>query len=328
MLLIASESPPTYWSRTCACEPLDERVEALARRRLQEVVLLRGPRIRSPTAGGSASSWSSRRLSPPDRGAAARRAGVGRRTVRAEAGRAGARCPSAPRRRSPPAPWRTSPEHVVQLPVALEQLLARAEAIDQVTQAGHVRAGRRSPPATLHEPPQRPREVALGHEVVGERVEDLVGVEVRHRLGCRPSASSALPGPGRQRARRPVGDRPAASPRPGRRDDPVGSPARRHRPVLRPVLTAARRPVLVSRRCRCSPSRMNSTADARRAGASAPSRSTPQRAEPPDRPRHARALSRIQRNVARATGTLAGLDHEAAFERLDDLVEVVDRAAG
>ena len=42
-------------------------------------------------------------------------------------------------------------------------------------------------PAALHQSPERLAEVALGHHVVGERVENLVGVEGWDRLGAVPT---------------------------------------------------------------------------------------------------------------------------------------------
>ena len=70
-------------------------------------------------------------------------------------------------------------EDVVE-PVALEHLLAPPlEPLHQVAQAGHVAAGRIArPPAAVHQAAERLGEVALGHHVVGERVDDVVGVEV------------------------------------------------------------------------------------------------------------------------------------------------------
>ena len=93
-------------------------------------------------------------------------------------------------------------------PVALEHLLAPAlEPLHQVAQAGHVAAGRvAGPPAALHQPAERLGEVALGHHVVGERVEDLVGVEVGDVLACRPSAST-----GRARASASAADSASAT---------------------------------------------------------------------------------------------------------------------
>ena len=86
-------------------------------------------------------------------------------------------------------------EDVVEL-VALEHLLAPAlEPIHQVAQAGHVAAGRvAGPPAAVHQPPERLGEVALGHDVVGERIEDLVGLEVGHLLAAVPGRVAGRPG--------------------------------------------------------------------------------------------------------------------------------------
>ena len=52
----------------------------------------------------------------------------------------------------------------------------------QVAQSGHVAAGRvAGTPATLHQPAQRLGDIALGHHVVGEGVQDVVGVKVGDR---------------------------------------------------------------------------------------------------------------------------------------------------
>ena len=131
-------------------------------------------------SGGRPSSWSSRLADDvAEHRRAGRRRGLGRPSSVRDASSS---------RRSTPGPLlgddlvELAPdvaEHVVEL-VALEHLLAPAlEPIHQVAQAGHVAAGRvAGPPAAVHQPAERLGEVALGHDVVGERVEDLVGVEV------------------------------------------------------------------------------------------------------------------------------------------------------
>ena len=43
------------------------------------------------------------------------------------------------------------------------------------------RVGSPRAPAALHQPAERLGQVALGHHVVGERIEDLVGLEVGAR---------------------------------------------------------------------------------------------------------------------------------------------------
>jgi hypothetical protein len=63
-------------------------------------------------------------------------------------------------------------------------------------------------PAALHQPPQRLGEVALGHDVIGERVEDLVGVERRDRLRSIPAGVARCAGEERVAA----GDPPAGGP--------------------------------------------------------------------------------------------------------------------
>ena len=105
-------------------------------------------------------------------------------------------------------------------PVSLEQLLAPAlEAVHQVLQAGQVGARRVArPPAALHQPAQRLRQVALGHDVVGERVDDLVGIEVgdpwlpsqREYRARRARAARGRPSSAARLARAPV-ERPSRS---------------------------------------------------------------------------------------------------------------------
>ena len=71
----------------------------------------------------------------------------------------------------------------------------------QVAQARQVGARRvaRSP-AALHEAAERLGEVAVGHHVVGQRVHDLVRIEVRELLRPVPAR---VPGAARQRRARP-----------------------------------------------------------------------------------------------------------------------------
>ena len=93
-------------------------------------------------------------------------------------------------------------EHVAQL-VALEQLVAPAlQPLEQVVEPGEILARRvGSAPAALDETPQRLPEVALGHHVLGERVEDLVGLEIHDRLRAVPARVASPSG------ERPVGGR-------------------------------------------------------------------------------------------------------------------------
>ncbi len=88
-------------------------------------------------------------------------------------------------------------EDVAEL-VAFEQLLAApGETVEEIAQAGHVRSGRVGrAPAALHEPAERRLDIALGHHVVGERVEDLVRVEVGQRLAAVPRGVAGCPGQG------------------------------------------------------------------------------------------------------------------------------------
>ena len=96
-----------------------------------------------------------------------------------------------------------SPEDVAE-PVALERLLATSlQAVHEVAQPGEVGTRRVArPPAALHQPAQRLGQVALGHHVVGQRVHDLVGIEVRELLRPVPAR---VPGAPRQRRASPPG---------------------------------------------------------------------------------------------------------------------------
>ena len=154
---------------------------------------------RSRAAGSMKSYSSSPRIRPPT-SAAARRAGRGRRA-------AASRSISARRRgRSPPvspgvaaaSPPRRGGldagpllgddlvelvadvgEHITEL-VAVRSSSRRRRGGRAGREAGEVAAGRVArPPAPLHQPPEGLLEVALGHHVVGQRIQDLVGVEVR-----------------------------------------------------------------------------------------------------------------------------------------------------
>ena len=192
-----------------ALEPLDELIEALARVRLEEVVVLQAadplPDVRGE-AVELVEPFGRRRRGASTAGRRASR----RRRVR----------DASSSRRSTPGPLlgddlvELAPdvaEHVVEL-VALEHLLAPAlEPIDQVAQAGHVAARRvAGPPAALHQPAERLGEVALGHDVVGERAQDLVGVEVGDLLAAVPGRVACRPG---ERVR--AGGRAASERRPG-----------------------------------------------------------------------------------------------------------------
>ncbi len=88
-------------------------------------------------------------------------------------------------------------EDVAEL-VALEELLAApGEPVEEIAEAGHVRSGRVGrAPAALHEPAEGRLDVTLGHHVVGERVEDLVSVEVGQRLAAVPRGVAGRPGQG------------------------------------------------------------------------------------------------------------------------------------
>lgn len=79
--------------------------------------------------------------------------------------------------------------------VPLEEFLAPpVQPIHQVAQTGHVGPSRiAGTPAPLAQPPQRGLDVALGHHVVGQRVEDLVRVQVGQRLAAVPGRVAGRP---------------------------------------------------------------------------------------------------------------------------------------
>ena len=116
-------------------------------------------------------------------------------------------------------------------PVPFEGLLAPPlEPIHQVAEAGEVRARRvaRSP-APIHQAAQGLRQVALGHDVLGQGVHDLVGVEVGEVLAAVPAR---VPGAtGERRRSRSRRGRPAPDRRPRGRADRASRPSwrRRHR---------------------------------------------------------------------------------------------------
>src|SRR6185295_18436803 len=190
-------------------------------------------------------------------------------------------------------------EHVVEA-VALQRLLAPPlEAIHEVAQAGQVASRRVTrPPAAVHQPPERLRQVAFRHHVVGEGVEDLVGLEIRDVLRSVP------PRVARRTRQRIGGGRGVARARSTRAGRPAGPfelgpqiarirGVRGHRWYTTPPGTRS----LLSRRARCRPSRRNSTAEATTAGDSAPSVTSkaPSRVTAPDMP----GTSRIHATYSR-----------------------------
>ena len=175
-----------------ALEPLDELVEPLARVRLEEVVVLEAA---DPLA--DVGRQRVELVEPPRRDVAehlaqvlGRAFGVGaRRLVEATLDPGVLLLDDLLELAADVA------EHVVEL-VALEHRLALAfEPVEQVLEPGHVAAGRVArPPAAFHEPAQRLGQVALGHHVVGERVEDLVRLEVGQLLAAVPGRVAGRPG--------------------------------------------------------------------------------------------------------------------------------------
>ena len=77
-------------------------------------------------------------------------------------------------------------EHAVEVRTLQRLLALRAEALHDPPQAGDVTAAR-APQAALHEPMQRPTHVALGQDVVRERIEHVVCVERGQLLAAVPS---------------------------------------------------------------------------------------------------------------------------------------------
>ena len=166
-----------------ALEPLDQRIEALARGRLEEVVVLeaadpladvgrQGIELVEPACGDIAEH----------RSEVVGRVAVGLRGLVEPALDAGPFLADDLLELAPDVA-----EDIVEL-VALEHRLAPTlEPVHQVLQPGHVAARRVArPPAAVHQPAQGLGEVALGHDVVGKRIEDLVGREVGDVLAAVP----------------------------------------------------------------------------------------------------------------------------------------------
>ncbi len=169
-------------------QPLDQRIEALARRRLHEVVVAQvadlladvrrqGVQLIQAFGGGIAEHL-------PEVGARRVARGAVQPLLHARALLLDDLAELAP----------DVAEHVVQ-PEPLAQLLAPlAQSIHEVLEAGHVRSRRVAAlPATLHEPAQGRGEVALGHHVVGQGSQDLVGVEVGQLLAAVPAREPGVP---------------------------------------------------------------------------------------------------------------------------------------
>ena len=92
------------------------------------------------------------------------------------------------------------PEHIADLEPLAQLLAATAESIHEVLESGQVGTGRvAAAPATLHQPAQRLGEIAVGHDVVRELVEDLVRAEVGHLLAPVPARVAGAPGERGQR---------------------------------------------------------------------------------------------------------------------------------
>ena len=207
-----------------ALELLDELVESLTRRWLEEVVVLQPADPFAEVAGEAVE------LVEPTGGDVAQhrtesRVGVGTRRLVEPSLDAGPLLGDDLLELTPDVA-----EDVVEL-VALEHLLALAlESLHQVLEPGEVAPGGIAvAPAALHQPAERLGDVAFGHDVVGEGIEDLVGIEVGRRTGCRPSANIAPPGSTR---RRPT---PLRLRRGGRARRAAPAPARPAAPGARPA---------------------------------------------------------------------------------------------
>ena len=97
-------------------------------------------------------------------------------------------------------------EDVAELVALLELLTLAAQPFAKVVESGEIRPRRvAGPPAALHQPAKRLGQVALGHDVVGQGVKDLVGVESRDRLGPVPAGVARRPGKERIANRRLAG---------------------------------------------------------------------------------------------------------------------------
>ena len=186
-----------------AAQPIRQRREPIPRRGLHEVVFLE--------RADPATDVPRQRLElvePAGGGVAQHRA-----ELLVHRGPVGRRRPPSSSRRSMPArssatisssSCLTSASDVAQLIALLELLAPPAEALAEVVEAVEVGAGRvAAAPAAFHQPPERLAEVAFGHDVVGEGVHDLVGVEGRDRLAAVPA--SVAGGPGEERVARRSG---------------------------------------------------------------------------------------------------------------------------
>ena len=209
---IASDMPLTYWSSICCWSrwtSSSKRWRASGSRKSYS----RSPPIRSPMSSGRASSWSSRFAATsrsirrrPGSAAGSEAAGsppgarVSRVASPAGGGLGGVEpaLHAGPLLRDDLVELAADVAEDVAQPVALEHRLAPPlEPVHQVAQPREVAARRVArPPAALHQPAQGLGQVALGHDVVGHRVEDLVRVEVGDLLAAVPAREPGLPGEG------------------------------------------------------------------------------------------------------------------------------------
>ena len=235
-------------------ELLHEGLEALAGAGLHEVVLLEAPdpvadvgrqvvELVEALRGGVAEHRPEGRVDRrrPADARAHRAVGALRRRSARRAGRPGRRRPAAAARsRRASTPARSSAtisssspadvgQHVAEL-VPVEQLLApRREPVASGRAGRPCRRGSRSVERQPRSMSRRraASQVALGHHVVGQRVEDLVGRQVRHGLAAVPAASSGPPGRGPRSPARSIPAARVAQVAPVRRVEPSTAGHRR-----------------------------------------------------------------------------------------------------
>ena len=211
----------------------------------------------------------------------------------------------------------------------LAQLLATAdEPIHQVLEPGQVGPRRvAAAPAALHQAAQRLGEVALGHDVVGQRLEDLVGVEVGDLLAAVPARVAGTTGERGQGivVARPPRQAPTRSSHIARPEAGLRSEVTRIRRVARsPVVDRpAGDPFLVD-----APGQVQALEQELDGGRDHRRLLGPvgriERAEVADRVVQTRHLAHPGDVFARRR-PLAGLDDEPVLERIDDRLEVIER---
>ena len=85
-------------------------------------------------------------------------------------------------------------EHVAQVEPFAQLLASPAQTVHEVLEPGQVRPGRvAAAPAAFHQPAQGLGQVALGHDVVRQRVEDLVRRQIGELLAAVPARVAGVP---------------------------------------------------------------------------------------------------------------------------------------